>query len=81
MTDQPLHHGQPKIERNDRNEFDRYEWDDHVTVFRYDDGRIKIGRWGSTVAVVDVSNFAAGDSKGSAHVTIRFEDRPEPGSS
>ncbi|MFI0446911.1 hypothetical protein ACH34W_15815 [Actinomadura sp. 6N118] len=38
------------------------------------DGRVKLGRWNSTVAVVDVSNFSAGASKGSAHIIARFQN-------
>ena len=75
MTSQEvqLTHGQPQISRNDTKGFDRYEWDSGLLLFIYDDGHVKLGHWDSTVTVADVSNFAKGKSRGSAHVIARFE--------
>jgi hypothetical protein len=71
--DAQLTHGQPQISRNDTKGFDRYEWLNGLLLFIYDDGRVKLGHWDSTVTVTDVSNFAKGKSRGSAHVIARFK--------
>jgi hypothetical protein len=67
-----LHHGQPEAHRNAARGFDKYTWQDGLELTRYDDGRVKVGRWDTAVDVVDVSNHQAGASRGSAHVIARF---------
>jgi hypothetical protein len=81
--DPKLRHGHPKIIRRDAWGLDKYEWSNGLELFIYDDGRVKLGRWGSTVVVTDVSNFSKGKSQASAHVVVRFaeldtEDETDP---
>lgn len=79
MTDDALRHGQPKVARNDRYGFDKYTWPagDHwpqgLELQVYDDGRVKVGGWHTSVAVRDVSNFARGETNASGHVIAQFE--------
>jgi hypothetical protein len=67
-----LRHGQPQAFRRSGWNLDKYEWPDGLELFLYDDGRIKIGQWDSSVAIHDVSNFAAGKLRSSAHVVALF---------
>jgi hypothetical protein len=68
-----LRHGRPKIVRREAWGLDKYEWPNGLELFIYDDGRVKLGQWDATVAVLDVSNFKPGKTQGSAHVVARFE--------
>ncbi len=72
-TSEPRH-GLPESARRDGWGLDKYTWPDGLQLAIYDDGRIKIGRWGSSVAVFDVSNYRPGKSRGSAFIIARFTD-------
>jgi hypothetical protein len=72
-SDPQLRHGQPKVIRREAWGLDKYEWPSGSELFIYDDGPVKLGRWDSTVTVIDVSNFARGKSQASAHIVARFE--------
>jgi hypothetical protein len=67
-----LRHGQPQAFRRGGWNLDKYKWPDGLELSIYDDGRVKIGQWDSSVAIHDVSNFAAGKSRSSAHVVALF---------
>ncbi|MEU4697414.1 hypothetical protein [Nonomuraea dietziae] len=71
-ADPELRHGRPRVFRREGWGLDKYEWPTGLELFVYDDGRVKLGCWDSSVAVVDVSNFAKGKSRASAHVVARF---------
>ena len=47
-------------------------WPDGLELHIYDDGRVKIGGWNTSVTVTDVSNYQRGASKPSGHVVARF---------
>jgi hypothetical protein len=65
-------HGQPRAFRRSDWNLDKYEWPGGLELFIYDDGRVKLGQWDSSVVVQDVSNFAAGKTRSSAHVVAVF---------
>lgn len=73
-----LRQGEPKVTRNERRGFDKYHWppgenwSNGLELQIYDDGRVKIGGWHTSVAVVDVMNRARGNSNASGHVVVRF---------
>ncbi|KAB8186006.1 hypothetical protein [Microbispora catharanthi] len=67
-----LRHGQPQASRNDQWDHDKYDWPNGLGLFLYDDGRIKVELKDGTVAVTDVSNYASGNSRRSAHVIAQF---------
>lgn len=73
-----LRNGEPEAERNEGRGFDKYHWPpsenwpDGLRIQIYDDGRVKIGAWHTTVTVTDVLNRGAGNSKGSSHIVARF---------
>ncbi|MFF5265412.1 hypothetical protein ACFY4C_41570 [Actinomadura viridis] len=69
-----LRHGEPKVTRNDRYTFDRYEWPNGLTLFIYDDGRVKLDRLDATVTITAVNSYgSSGKERASAHVIARFE--------
>jgi hypothetical protein len=65
-------HGQPRAFRRSDWDLDKYEWPGGLELFIYDDGRVKLGQWDSSVVVQDVSNFAAGKTRSSAHLVAVF---------
>ena len=83
MSGDALHYGKPKTTRNQRRGFDKCRWDpcehwpDGLEIQIYDDGRVKVGGWHTSVEVTDVSNYTGGASRPSGHVVARFH--PEPG--
>jgi hypothetical protein len=77
-----LRHGLPEHHRNDRRGFDKYrwpagpEWPRGLEIAIYDDGRVKVGGWHTSVVVVDVSSFRSGHTNASGHVVMRFQPAP-----
>jgi hypothetical protein len=77
-----LHHGLPEHHRNDRRGFDKYRWPagPHwplgLEIAIYDDGRVKVGGWHTSVVVIDVSSFRTGHTNASGHVVMRFQPAP-----
>src|ERR1017187_3994951 len=69
---QPDQAEEPAVHRNDARSFTKYCWPDGLELIRYDDGRIKLGQWDTTVEVAAVSNFGKGASRGGAHIIARF---------
>ncbi|MGI5487901.1 hypothetical protein [Microtetraspora malaysiensis] len=67
-----LRHGRPQVTRNDQWGHDKYDWPNGLGLFLYDDGRVKVELKDGTVIVTDVSNYASGNSRGSAHVIAQF---------
>lgn len=82
MTETELQHGLPEPHRNDRRGFDKYKWPagphwlQGLEIAIYDDGRVKVGGWHTSVVVVDVSNFRTGHTNASSHVVMRFQPAP-----
>ncbi|REF00317.1 hypothetical protein [Thermomonospora umbrina] len=76
MTGNPRH-GSPRITRNEQWGFDKYEWPSGLALFLYDDGRVKLERLDSAVAVESVNTYSSGKERGSAHVVARFNDNGE----
>lgn len=82
-----VRHGKPKSSRDARRGFDKYrwppgpDWPDGLEITIYDDGRVKVGGWHTTIAVLDVSSFRTGKSRGGSHVIAQFrsEDEATPG--
>jgi hypothetical protein len=79
MTSDELRHGRPDAHRDDTYKFDKYvwpadgdHWPDGLEITIYDDGRVKVGGWHTTAAVLDVSNYREGKSKGGSHVIAQF---------
>lgn len=74
-----LRHREPEPARNERRGFDKYRWPASANWPRgleltiYDDGRVKVGGWYTSAAVLDVSNFGAGSANPSSHVVARFQ--------
>ena len=62
-TSEPRH-GRPESARRDGWGLDKYIWPDGPELAIYDDGGIKIGRWGASVTVFDVSNYRPGKAAG-----------------
>lgn len=77
-----LHHGLPERHRNDRRGFDKYKWPAGLhwprglEIAIYDDGRVKVGGWHTSVVVIDVSSFRTGHTNASGHVVIQFQPAP-----
>lgn len=77
-----LHHGLPEHHRNGRRGFDKYKWPAGpywprgLEIAIYDDGRVKVGGWHTSVVVVDVSSFRTGHTNASGHVVMRFQPAP-----
>ncbi len=68
-----LRHGRPDASRNDKWEHDKHTWPDGLSVFVYDDGRVKVERWDATVVVEDCHSYPPGRSgRANAHVEVRF---------
>jgi hypothetical protein len=73
-----LMHGVPEASRSDAYRFDKYVWPagdfwpSGLEIHVYDDGRVKVSGWDTSAAVVDVSNFRKGRSRGGGHVIARF---------
>lgn len=63
MTSNGLRHGDPEPSRNDKYGFDKYRWPagprwpSGLEIHIYDDGRVKVGGWHTSVAVLDVSSY------------------------
>lgn len=87
MADDELRNGKPKPGRNEHQGFDKFHWPpnehfpDGLRIQVYDDGRVKVGGWETSVAVMDVMNRGPGRSRGSSHVVLQFQDasRQDPG--
>jgi hypothetical protein len=85
MTGDAVRHGEPVATRNQRRGFGKYHWDpcehwpDGLELQVYDDGRVKLGGWHTSVTVTDVSNYAGGASRGSSHVVACFQPAPDRG--
>jgi hypothetical protein len=85
VASEGLQHGAPEGSRNDRREFDKYRWPPgphwprglEITI--YDDGRVKVGGWQTSVVVLDVSNFRSGSSNASGHVIARLQPALDAG--
>ena len=83
MTSEGLRHGEPESARNDKREFDKYRWPpgshwpSGLEITIYDDGRVKVGGWHTSVTVLDVSSFRTGSTNASGHIIARFQ--PSPG--
>lgn len=73
-----LRFGEPKRKRNDTYRFDKFTWPAGefwprgLEIQLYDDGRVKVGGWHTSVAVVDVRSYGSGRTNASGHVIARF---------
>lgn len=65
----------PTPRRNDKYGFTGWTWADGLELRRYDDGRVMVGRSGTTVEVLAVRSFGEGTPEADAHIIARF--RPQ----
>jgi plasmid stability protein len=83
ITSEGLRHGAAKSSRSERYGFDKYlwpagnYWPQGLEMHVYDDGRVKVGGWHTSVVVLDVSSYGTGNSNASGHVIARFEAAPD----